>query len=175
LIITERNQLSKLVTQLRKELRDNLPNTVNCKVAVKWGFIDVPVRFSNEIQLWVGYDPAIDEANKRYWTAFGLGIPHEGQSLSNVIQINFPFEGLNRSISGVFIETPSGILVGHRGRLGGGRAGIGKRLFWEHFSGRVFTSRDGENFAIIAQLGSPDLISNMYLFILEANRIKKQR
>ena len=175
MIVTEGIHLSKLVTQFRKELSDSLTKTVNGRVAVKWGNIDVPVRYSNEMQLWVGYAPAIDEANRRFWTAFGMGIPHEDQTLSNAIQINFPFEGLNRSISGVFIETPVGILVGHRGRLGGGRAGIGKRLFWEHFSGRVYTSRDGEDFAVVAQLGSTDFISNVHRFVIEADRIKKQR
>ncbi|MEK0338314.1 MAG: hypothetical protein QQN41_12870, partial [Nitrosopumilus sp.] len=61
------------------------------------------------------YDDAEDEEIGRFWTAFGLDRPWEGQNMSITTEINFPLEGIDRRIGGAFFRTPQqGVLVVHR-------------------------------------------------------------
>lgn len=63
-----------------------------------------------------------------YWNAFGLGNALLSKGQRNiVVEINPPPFGLNRKIQGAFaIDDEAREWLIHRGRLGGGREGIGK-------------------------------------------------
>jgi 5-methylcytosine-specific restriction protein A len=62
------------------------------------------------------------DGHNRCWNGFGLVMPEEARVLPLVVEINVPWEGVNRRIGGVFLRGPRGeVYVGHRGRIGGGR------------------------------------------------------
>jgi hypothetical protein len=68
----------------------------------------------------------------RFWCGFGLADPNQHSSLSITVEINPPHEGENPRTAGVFLRDELGRLyVGHGGRVGGGRPGIGQRAFRE--------------------------------------------
>jgi hypothetical protein len=69
---------------------------------------------------------------ERSWICFGVADPNRYSSLSITVEINPPHEGENPRTAGVFLRDELGRLyVGHDGRVGGGRPGIGQRAFRE--------------------------------------------
>ena len=91
--------------------------------------------------------------------------------MSIAAEINFPAEGLNRAVSGVFAEDgDGGIWVLHRGKIRGG-----KELFFRHFDGETLTADDGgkeETFALVGRLGNADFAAKLAAFVKEILRIK---
>jgi endonuclease III len=112
----------------------------------------------------------------RYWNAFGIENPTRQSGVGITCEINFPLTGINRRVAGAVAEDTAGDLhILHRGRIGGGRAGIGAELFWAHFAGDRVVATDGDRettFAVIGSAGSPKLASGLRFFVKEVDRIK---
>ena len=63
--------------------------------------------------IWIGFRVLAN----RYWNAFGIGLQ---PSNSVRCEINFPIEGKNEQVAGVFAKDQQGaVWVLHRGRIGG--------------------------------------------------------
>ena len=107
---------------------------------------------------------------KKCWNGFGIGQPAAGKKVSIAAEINFPAEGLNRAVSGVFAEDgDGGVWVLHRGKIRGG-----KELFFRHFDGETLTADDGgkeETFALVGKLDG-DFPQRLGNFVHEILRIK---
>lgn len=118
-----------------------------------------------------------DVASTRYWDVFGLGEPREGKFRNNIIwEVNAPFEGVNRRVQGTYAKNPVGnTFLLHRGKIGGGRKGIGKALFVDNFNGTWVQVDDGgvtSRMAVVADLGKSDVCSRVAWFTREVARIK---
>lgn len=119
-----------------------------------------------------------EDSGNRFWNAFGTGEPkwNSGYSHSITCEINPPYEGINRSISGVFAKDPDGKLyLLHRGKIGGGKKGVGKALFVREFRGSWEEVEDGKEFsklALIASFDSPRFAEQIADFVHEVERIK---
>lgn len=116
--------------------------------------------------------------SNHYWNAFGLKKPRENSSSHIVLEMNFPLEGIDRRVGGVFVkDNKAHVFVCHRGKIGGGRPGIGKTLFKNNFhSDRWVAVRDGgkeTDVALIDRVSSPRLAFQIRNFIAEIDRIKK--
>ena len=94
-----------------------------------------------------------------------------GKKVSIAAEINFPTEGLNRAVSGVFAEDDDGgVWVLHRAKIRGG-----KELFFRHFGGETLTADDGgkeETFALVGRLDDADFAAKLAAFVKEILRIK---
>jgi hypothetical protein len=116
-------------------------------------------------------------ASHRYWNAFGVGRPESGSHISITCEINFPLCGIDRRTGGAFAEDGEGrIFVVHRGKLGGGRKGVGKGLFENHYRGVWETMTDGGEetpIAIIGVLNSPRFARQIAAFVRKIARIKE--
>ena len=130
--------------------------------------------WSTELGMW-GIFEKIE--GSRYWNAFGLEEPKEGALRSILTEINFPLKGVDRRIAGVFAKDESGrIFICHSGKIGGGRPGIGKKLFKDNYRGKKVMVSDGEEeeeFALIGGINSPRLPYQVRAFVLEVDRLKK--
>ncbi|RZO52511.1 MAG: hypothetical protein EVA89_31895 [Sandaracinaceae bacterium] len=120
---------------------------------------------------------AFQDLDNRSWNALGTTEPGTRNTLPLIVEINFPWEGLNRQIGGVFLEGTGSrdIAVAHRGGIGGGRKGVGKTAFFKHFCGRVIDAEDGDRFtpvAVVASLNSRELLPAIATFVREVDRIK---
>jgi hypothetical protein len=130
--------------------------------------------WSNKLGIWW----ITEKSENRFWNAFGTREPKWASSFSHniVCEINPPFEGINRSISGIFAEDPSGKLyLLHRGRIGGGRVGIGKSKFEDDFNGDWSIVRDGielSRVALIAAFDSPLFAESVSDFVHQVEAIK---
>jgi hypothetical protein len=113
----------------------------------------------------------------RYWNAFGVGRPESGSHISITSEINFPLCGIDRRTGGAFAEDSAGqIFVVHRGKLGGGRKGVGKGLFESRYRGVWEVMNDGDeetSVAVIGVLNSPRFSRQIAQFILKIDRIKE--
>jgi len=117
-------------------------------------------------------------AGSRYWNAFGIGRPEGGTAIAITCEINFPLCGIDRRTGGAFAQDRTGqVFVVHRGKLGGGRKGIGKSLFEDRYRGVWEIMDDGSEetpVAVIGQLNSPRLARQIAQFIKKIARIKEK-
>jgi hypothetical protein len=117
-------------------------------------------------------------AGTRYWNAFGIGKPEGGAATAITCEINFPLCGIDRRTGGAFAQDRAGrIFVVHRGKLGGGRKGIGKSLFEDSYRGVWEIMDDGGEetpVAVIGQLNSPRLARQTAQFVRKIARIKEK-
>lgn len=116
--------------------------------------------------IWIGFRVL----RNRYWNAFGIGL----QASNSVrCEINFPLEGRNVQIAGVFEkEDHNSTWVLHSGRIGGGKKGISKALFERKYKGR-WLNAEGDPFAAVTNLGEADLVKNVADFVRFVDEIKR--
>lgn len=70
------------------------------------------------------------KGGNRFWNCFGVSEPRSDATLSITVEINPPHRGENRRTAGVFLRDGKGRYhVGHSGRVGGGRPGVGLEAF----------------------------------------------
>ena len=112
-----------------------LPQKAACTVSGAGGGFEAEVSYSAELDLWY----AMQAQGKKCWNGFGIGQPVAGKKVLIAAEINFPTEGLNRAVSGVFAEDSNGgVWVLHRGKIRGGKA-----LFFQYYQGETLTADDG--------------------------------
>jgi hypothetical protein len=101
------------------------------------GSLPVDVHWHGSAEIWglfirLPWDHQSGKPLDRFWCGFGVADPNRYSSLSITVEINPPHEGENPRTAGVFLRDELGRLyVGHGGRVGGGRPGIGQRAFRE--------------------------------------------
>ncbi len=116
-------------------------------------------------------------AGSRYWNGFGIGRPEAGGAIAITCEINFPLCGVDRRTGGAFALDRAGrLFVVHRGKLGGGRKGIGKSLFENHYRGVWEVMDDGGEetpVAVIGILQLPRFARQVAEFVRKIARIKE--
>lgn len=134
--------------------------------------VDVRVLWMEDLGIWIA-PPVI--SGSRYWNAFGTKDPHGG-SVPITCEVNLPRQGIDRRVGGIAVADEQGrTILAHRGRIGGGREGIGAGLFWSHYEGKRLTVWDGDretDVAAVAEIGSPRFVRQIQFFVREVERIK---
>lgn len=171
-IISDRKEIKKLHKQFQKKLQEFFTEKIDCWVGFPGGSFQDIVHYSHDLDFWV----STQELDTRYWNGFGIGKPYEGSNNSLNGEINFPYEHINRRIAGAFaIEDNGNILVLHRGKIGGGKHGVGKHLFTDNFIGDFVTAIDGDReteFCLVGELNSTHFPKQVTNFIKEIYRVK---
>ena len=166
-VITDPARLASAQTLFEDTLRAALPQRAICTMACVGGAFDAETSYSPSLNLWY----AFRRQDKKCWNGFGIGEPSAGKKLPIAAEINFPNEGLNRAVSGVFAEDGDGVIsVLHRGKIRGGR-----ELFFRHFGGETVKADDGgkiDEFALIGRLDNRDFAAELAAFVSEVLRIK---
>jgi len=131
--------------------------------------------WSKKLDIWW----VTSTSGNRFWNAFGLGEPKWESRYSHHItcEINPPFQGINRSISGVFAKNYNNLYLLHRGSIGGGRKDVGKKVFKDQFRGEWQIVEDGDrisNIALIGSFGSSRFPEQIATFVKEVARIKSE-
>ena len=144
-----------------------LPQKAACTVSGAGGGFETEVSYSPELDLWYAMQPQ----GKKCWNGFGIGQPVNGKKVSIAAEINFPAEGLNRAVSGVFAEDGNGgVWVLHRGKIRGGKA-----LFFRYYHGETVSADDGgkpDDFARIAALDDAAFAGKLADFVRQILAIK---
>lgn len=144
---------------------------------------------TNSYKFWWHPDPGLwvvleaSENGNRSWNCFGTGDPTQGNgAIAPSCEINFPHEGINRSVAGLFARDVAGhVHVVHSGKIGGGRPGISKSRFVEFFSGsdqweEIFWP-DDEKVTAALDLGpvdAEDLVFRIHHFVRAVEQFKER-
>lgn len=172
-VIEDRKKVKELQLRFLEQLKSQAKEIRYPILGHQGGSWEEEVNYSKRDEMWFcGF-----EAENRYWNGFGQGEPIDDVNANITCEINFPFEGINRRIAGVFAKDDFGdIYILHRGKIGGGRKGIGKSLFQEQYRGKFEEAIDGDRvteFALIGELNSKKLIQQIASFVREIHRIKR--
>jgi len=143
------------VQKCRKQFIRRLRSCADEKIPVKLGHIGASsaskILWSENLGIWMSFG---EEKDRRFNHGFGAGKPLPGDVLSATCEINFPAGGIDRRIGGAFARDRKGqIYAVHRGKIGGGRRGIGKSLFEAHYRGVWALMEDGEMETVVAVIG----------------------
>lgn len=94
-----------------------------------------------------------------------------------VVEINPSMEGVNRQVAGVFFRDERGsVFLGHTGRVGGGKPGIGRDAFLSFSNARLteINAPDGKPLAaiLIGEIGAPEFCQKLCSFIKKVAEFK---
>jgi hypothetical protein len=172
-IITDEKLITKYQRQFVQQLKGVCDEKIKCNLGYQGESSDeLTVFYSNKFNFWF----MSQENTNRYWNAFGFGRAQQGRNNSITVEINIPYEGINRNIGGVFgVDKKSDVLVLHRGKIGGGRVGIGKQLFFDNYRDEpILANDDGieNDFCLIGGLSSKYLPQQVGNFVSEVYRVK---
>lgn len=135
-LLTEAADIQRAQKELKRKLSEQLNEEGQYLLGYPGGSFYNPVRSSRRWRFW--YSSFLSDEKDRWINLFGDSAQlAEGRSNSIVVECNPPVEGVYRRSAGVFLREPSSgvIFLGHRGRLAGGRPGIGKRAFQRWYKG----------------------------------------
>jgi hypothetical protein len=160
--------------QFVRSLRPLTEETIPVKLGHLGASEKARVAWSGRLGIWF-FSRKI--AGIRYWHAFGIGRPESGAGIAITCEINFPLCGIDRRTGGAFAQDHAGrIFVIHRGKLGGGRKGVGKFLFENRYRGVWEVMDDGGEetpVAVVGVLQSPRFARQIALFVHKIARIKE--
>jgi len=172
-IIDDKNSIKKAYKEFVKKFKPFIDEKIRVKVGHLGASYFLDVFWISKFNIWVYFK----KGRRGYWIPFGIGKPKEGSNVSIICEINFPLKGIDRKRGGVFVEDISSgdIFLAHRGKIGGGRKGIGKSLFENHYRGEWVSVNDGgiENkVALIGAINSMNFVKQVSEFVFEVKRIK---
>jgi len=171
-IITDKREISALQTRLEKQIGKYATENISCFVGYPSGRFQDIVKYSHQLNIWFSNR----DFGNHYYNGFGIGKPQEGKGVSLIGEINIPYSGIKRTSAGAFAKDENGnILLLHRGKIGGGKKGVGKKLFFEKFRGDFVTAVDGDReteFCLVGELGTPLFPYQVANFIKEIDRVK---
>ena len=171
-IVTDGKLITKYQRQFIQQLKTTCREKIVCTLGHQGKSDELTVYYSEIFNFWF----TSHENDNRYWNGFGFGRPQAGRNNSITVEINPPYEGINRNIGGVFGHDKNGeVLVLHRGKIGGGRVGVGKQLFFDNYREEpIIANDDGiENkFCLIGSVSSRHLPRQVGNFVSEVHRIK---
>jgi hypothetical protein len=174
-LLTDSRAVQAAMTQLSEQLASIATQSSRQQLGFRGGASQELVHWSSQLAVW----GVCTKLSNRYWNAFGVDRPVEGSPLAITVEVNPPFTGVDRKMAGaVAVESSTGkrFLV-HRGRIGGGRQGIGASLFWSRFRGGV-SMRESERqepsrVVVVGEIGAPSFPRDLAAFVHEVARIKR--
>jgi hypothetical protein len=168
----------EIIARCQRQLVRSFKPFIGEKLQVRLGHPGASFRarilWSEDLGIWIYSSKT---AESRYWNAFGVIQGRDATPLSISCEINFPFQGIDRRVGGALAKDRDGrVFVVHRGRIGGGKRGIGKSFFEEHYRGVWTLMEDGDAetpVAVIGALKSPRFIRQVAQFIRKIDGIKR--
>ena len=167
-VISDQPAIKKYAGQFAKKFKPFIDEEIKVKLGHQGAGFPAKVLWSKSLGIWK-FSQTIKEV--RYWNAFGVGRPGASSVLSIASEINFPWAQIDRKTGGAFAEDAWGnIFVIHRGKIGGGKKGVGKSLFEHNYRGVWSFMEDGDSLSQVAVIG--DLKSSR--FALQAAQFVKK-
>jgi len=174
--LKNKDEIKNAQTTFENVLESIVNKKIRVKIGYKGGNVEADISYSEKYNFWFYLSDIVEggSGKKRYWNVFGMGRPNERSNVSITVEINSPLKGIYRKVAGVFAKDDKGnIFLLHRGIIGGGRKGIGKRIFYEYYDGdKVLLQEDKEPIALIGCITDPDFPKKLKKFIEKVNEIK---
>jgi hypothetical protein len=172
-VIEDQLVIKKYAKRFAKKFKPFIDEEIKVKLGHQGASFPAKVLWSRKLGIWT-FSSAIKEV--RYWNAFGLEKPEVTNVLSITSEINFPWAGIDRKTGGAFAEDAWGnVFVIHRGKIGGGKKGVGKSLFEHNYRGVWSFMEDGKavtQVAIIGALSSSRFAWQAAQFVKKIEKLK---
>lgn len=157
-VIAEQRTIKKHTGQFNKKFKPFIDEEIKVKLGHQGASFPAKVSWLSSLGIWK-FSRAVKEV--RYWNAFGVAKPGTSGVLSIASEINFPWDQIDRKTGGAFAQDSwDNIFVVHRGKIGGGRKGVGKSLFEQNYRGVWSFMEDGDSISQVAVIGN--LASNRF-------------
>jgi hypothetical protein len=178
--LTNRQEIRTAYLTLARRLKEAAQPFHNRTVGWPGGHTHVTVWWHQLERFWVTFHPSLSPS--RYWIAFGLQNPKKHRTSLNITcEVNASKSGADLRSAGVLLRDSSGNeLLGHTGKVGGGRAGVGKARFlqWCPNKTRPVAWKTGDRTTIkdvivLGLVDSPSLVHSVARFIVNVDEFKQ--
>ena len=150
-VVDDEKLIARYARLFAKSFRPFVDEKIRVKLGHQGANFDAKVTWSKKLNLWI-YSQATRDV--RYWNVFGRGKPPASGHLTITAEINFPWKGIDRKTGAAFArDRQNRIYVIHRGKIGGGKKGVGKTLFEENYRGVWAWMEDGGSLSQVAVVG----------------------
>ena len=179
-LITSSLDSSKAFAALSSAFKSDA-ETFRKRVGWQGGMAPVDVYWHASAGIWGAFveRPGDEEETaRRFWNLFGVDDPNTKSMLNIAVEMNPPHQGVNARTAAVFLHDDQGRLyIGHSGRVGGGRKGIGQAAFKEfasHFDWQEIETPTGtRNMVVIGPFQSEKFPSLLAEFVDTVADFKK--
>jgi hypothetical protein len=172
-VIDDESAIRKYRRQFVKSFKPFIYEKIPVTLGHPGGTVKGKISWSESLGIWMFHEKI---SESRFWHAFGIGKPSGASPIPITCEINFSIRGIDRRIGGALATDRDGrVFVIHRGILGGGRKGVGKSLFADHYRGVWAMMGDGPletPVALIGVLNSPLFVRQVTQFIRKIDIIK---
>lgn len=176
-IIQDRKAIKDAQEYLASRMYESADDVGQTRVGFQGGTKEIEYCWYEELHLWASFT----DAENRYWNAFGMENPREASTTTDItVEINPPHEGIHRRIAGAFAKGRDGSThLVHRGNIGGGRSGIGKKNYfaWRRAHGHELQPvQDGEchtEVIVISELEARRFPAHLAHFVETVAEFKK--
>lgn len=171
--------INKYQNDLERTLKTHLKKSGSYALGHQGDNFEHDVKF-NDKMWWSSFDIEDSETSPRFWNGFGLVPFRDSGTQDIVVEINIPHEGINRRVSGMFAKEPgiNDVFIVHRGRIGGGRKGIGKDSFKTWYRGSwVNIYEDKKNTCeaiLITSIYSKRASADIFNFVKQVKQFKDE-
>jgi hypothetical protein len=173
--IQNAKRIAKAQAVFEKRVQETASKSGQITFGHQGGGKESKVHFIGSLNFWIAC--AESDSGNRYWNALGTGDPFKEDS-TIIAEINPPKTGVNRRVSGAFIEDSAGkTYLAHRGRVGGGRKGIGKKAFMAWYPEAIdLVNDEGQRneMIVIGALDDENLIENLAAFTNSVSTFKDE-
>jgi hypothetical protein len=173
-VVDNEKMIRKYARQFARSFKPFADETMKVRLGHQGASIPAKVSWSKKLGIW-SCSQAL--AQVRYGNVFGMGKPKEGSYPAITAEINLPWSGIDRKTGATFAtDAWNRVYVVHRGKIGGGKKGIGKSLFEENYRGLWAWMEDGETLtqvAVIGALQSPRFALQAALFVRKIGKLKE--
>lgn len=174
--VTDRQAVRGAQRKLAEEF-SNGARRLRRPVSFRPATVTVDVYWHADLGIWGSLNPAPIRNKKkgRFWNLFGTQDPTNSTARLHIrCEVNPAHQGISSYVAGLFACDERGhrFLV-HNGRIGGGKRGVGRELFWKHWRG-AYERIEGMNakWAVVAELESPHAACQIAWFVKEVERIR---
>lgn len=173
-VLTSRSEVAVARKTLRKLVAANASKPWTMTLGHQGNTWNGKVYYLEPLDMWTVFD----DGETELWNTYGLGDPTDSRMRNMICHLSVPIEGINRRIGAVYAKSRNGdVVVLHRGKIGGGREGVGKSAFFEHYDGRTLSAADGgrvTDFALVGSIKAKSFLKDIRRFVLSVRDIKAQ-
>lgn len=172
-VIDDEKLIRKYAKLFARSFKPFADEAIKVKLGHQGASFPARIFWSKKLGIW-SFSKTVKSV--RYWNAFGTERPRVDSQSAITAEINFPWSGIDRKTGAAFATDAGGrVYAVHRGKIGGGKKGIGKSLFEDNYRGLWVWMEDGDalgQVAVIGALDSPRFALQAALFVRKVGQMK---
>lgn len=172
-VVDEEKMIRKYAKRFVRSFKPFANEAIKVKLGHQGASFPARIFWSKKLAIWF-FSQTVKGV--RYWNVFGTVKPGKDSHLAITAEMNFPWAGIDRKTGAAFATDAAGrVYAVHRGKIGGGKKGVGKSLFEDHYRGLWAWMEDGDALAQVAVIGaldSPRFALQAALFVRKIGKLK---